>query len=170
MKTLIGCIAALACSNFALAAECTIAEETKALDPVEVGFCQSDAVFVGKVNNRIETIRAFRAEGSERTGHYRLEVNTIDVVKSFKGPAKGELTLTSDLYDKKTGAYTFKLTQEYLIFAKRVEGKDEYEGATATCSVQPTLLLADAKAALDQLEQHRKGKKKIDCAKIRPKS
>jgi hypothetical protein len=170
MKKLIGCIAALACANGALAAECSIAEETKALDPVEVGFCQSDAVFVGKVSKRFETIRAFTEEGSERTKHFSIELSTVDVAKSFKGAKPADkLTMTTNLYDKKTGAYSFKMQQEYLVFAKRVQGKDEWEGASANCSVQPSLPLAEAKSVLDQLEQHRKGTKKIDCAKIRKK-
>lgn len=170
MKTLIGCIAALACANGALAAECTIAEETKALDPVEVGFCQSDAVVVGKVSQRFETIRAFTEEGSERTKHFSIELSTVDVAKSFKGATSADkLTMTTNLYDKKTGAYSFKMQQEYLIFAKRVQGKDEWEGASANCSVQPSLPIADAKAAIEQLEQHRTGKKKIDCGNIRKK-
>lgn len=170
MKTLIGCIAALACSNAALAAECTIAEETKALDPVEVGFCQSDAVFVGKVSKRFETIRAYTEEGSERTKHYSIELSTVDVAKNFKGATADKLTMTANLYDKKTGAYSFKMQQEYLIFAKRVQGKDEYEGASAACSVQPSLPIAEAKAAIEQLEQHRSGKRRIDCGNIRKKA
>jgi hypothetical protein len=167
MKTLIGCIAALACCNATFAAECSIAEETKSLDPVEVGFCESDAVFVGKVSKRFETIRAYTEEGSERTKHYSIELSTVDVAKSFKGAKADQLTMTANLYDKKTGAYSFKMQQEYLVFAKRVQGKEEYEGASAACSVQPSLPLADATAAIEQLEQHRTGKKKIDCSNIR---
>lgn len=160
------------CASFALsqagAAECTIAEETKKLDPVEVGFCESDAVFVGKVESRVETIRAYREEGSERTKHYRIEISTVKVAEGYKGMKDGKVTMTADLYDKKTGAFSFGLEKEYLVFAKRL-ASGEYAGATAACSVQPTLPIADAKQALEQLEQHRKGTKKIDCKNIRTK-
>jgi hypothetical protein len=148
------------------ASECAIAEESKLLDPVEVGFCESDAVFVGKVENRVETIRAYREEGSDRTKHYRLEVSTIKLDKQYKGSLPEKVTMNADLYDKKTGAFSFELTKEYLVFAKRLPA-GEYAGASAMCSVQPTLPLADAKHALDQLEQHRKGTKKIDCKNMR---
>jgi len=149
-----------------LRAECAIAEESKLLDPVEVGFCESDAVFVGKVESRVETIRAYREEGSERTKHYRIEVSTVKVDKQYKGSSPEKVTMNADLYDKKTGAFSFELTKEYLVFAKRLP-LDAYAGASAACSVQPTLPLADAKQALDQLEQHRKGTKKIDCKNMR---
>jgi hypothetical protein len=160
------------CASFALsqaaAAECTIAEESKRLDPVEAGFCESDAVFVGKVENRVETIRAYREEGTDRTKHYRVEVSTMTVGKDYKDMKDGKVTMTADLYDKKTGAFSFKLEDEYLVFAKRLPS-GEFAGATSACSVQPTLPIADAKQALERLEQHRKGTKKIDCKNIRAK-
>jgi hypothetical protein len=160
------------CASLALSptvfAECTIAEESKQLDPVEVGFCESDAVFVGTVESRLETVRAYREEGSDRTKHYRIEVSTMKVGKDYKGAKEGKVTMTSDLYDKKTGAFSFELHKEYLVFAKR-QPTGEYAGATTACSVQPTLPIADAKQALERLEQHRKGTKKIDCKNIRAK-
>jgi hypothetical protein len=161
---------ALACVMFARLtfAECTIAEEAKLLDPVEVGFCESDAVFVGTVGTRVETIRAYREEGTDRTKHYRIEVSTVQVGKGYKGTLPDKVTMTSDLYDKQ-GPFSFKLEEEYLVFAKRLPN-DEYAGASAACSVQPTLPIAAAQKAIEQLEQHRKGSKKIDCKNIRAKS
>jgi hypothetical protein len=61
-------------------------------------------------------------------------------------------------------------SSDYLVFGKRVPGKDEYAGTSAACSVQPTLPLADAKDVIERLEQHRKGAKKIDCKNIRKKA
>jgi hypothetical protein len=150
------------------AAECVIPEESKKLDPVEVGFCESDAVFVGKVEGRMETIRAYRDEGSEQTKHFRTELSTVAVVKSFKGELTDKVTMSSELYDKK-GAFSFQRENEYLVFAKKVPNRSEYAGASAACSVQPTVLVAAAEAALKQLNDHRSGRKKIDCKNIRPK-
>lgn len=162
-------VACLALSHGALA-ECVISEESKALDPVEVGFCESDAVFTGKVDARLETIRAFTAEGGTTTKHYRIEYSTVRVLDSFKGKLPEKVFMIVDLYDKKTAAFSFQNGKEYLVFAKRLPAENEYAGASAACSVQPTLLLADAADARKQLEQHRKGTKKIDCKNIRPKS
>jgi hypothetical protein len=149
-------------------AECTIAEASLAQDPVEVGYCESDAVFVGKVASRMETARAYRDEGSEVTKHYLVESSTVEVSESFKGKPPVRVTLSANLYDKKS-AFSFKLGEEYVVFAKRL-GSNEYAAASAACSVQPTLLKVDAGAVLKQLEQHAGGRTKIDCANIRPKS
>lgn len=164
--------AALACVVLspAVLAECTIDERAKTLDPVEVGFCESDAVFVGKVDARLETIRAFTPEGATSTKHYRIEMSTVGVLDAYKSKPPAKVTMIADLYDKQSGAFSFKNGEEYLVFAKRLPEANEYAGASARCSVQPTLLLADAKKAREQLEQHRKGSKKIDCDNIRPKS
>jgi hypothetical protein len=162
-------VACVALSQAALA-DCVIDEKAKTLDPVEVGFCESDAVFVGKVDARLETIRAFRPEGSETTKHYRIEVSTVSVLDAYKSKLPAKVTMNADLYDKKSGAFSFRNGEEYLVFAKRLPTGPEFAGASAACSVQPTLLLADAKQAREQLEQHRKGTKKIDCDNIRPKS
>ena len=150
------------------AAECVIPEASKQLDPVEVGFCESDAVFVGKVEGRMETIRAFRPEGSEQTKHFRTELSTVSVVKSFKGELADKVTMSSELYDKK-GAFSFQRENEYLVFAKKTATANEYAGASAACSVQPTVLIAAAESALKQLSDHKSGRKKIDCKNIRPK-
>jgi hypothetical protein len=150
-------------------AECAIAEEQKLLDPVEFGYCESDAVFVARAEGKIETIRAFRPEGSERTAHYRIERSTLRVSNSYKGKLPDTVTMLTDLYEKKAVAYSFERQKEYLVFAKRQPGEDEYVGASAACSVQPTLQIGDALKALEQLEQHRNGRKKIDCKKIRAK-
>jgi hypothetical protein len=150
------------------AGECAIAEESRQLDPVEVGFCESDAVFVGKVEGRMETIRAYRDEGSEQTKHFRTELSTVAVVKSYKGELTDKVTMSSELYDKK-GAFSFQRENEYLIFAKKAPNANEYAGASAACSVQPTVLIAAAEAALKQLDDHKSGRKKIDCKNIRPK-
>lgn len=170
-KSLHAVAAALACVALSPAAiaECEITERAKALDPVEVGFCESDAVFVGKVDARLETIRAFTPEGATTTKHYRIESSAVRVVDAYKSKLPDKVTMIADLYDKKTGAFSFQNGQEYLVFAKRLPAANEYAGASAACSVQPTVLLADAARAREQLEQHRKGTKKIDCNNIRPK-
>jgi hypothetical protein len=151
-------------------ADCTISEASKQLDPVEVGFCESDAVFVGKVEARLETIRAYTEEGSGKTKHYRIETSTVAVGDSYKGKLPAKVTMITDLYDKKSGAFSFTNGEEYLVFAKRLPAENEYAGASAACSVQPTVLLADAKRVRERLEQHRKGSKKIDCQNIQPKA
>jgi hypothetical protein len=156
-------------ASAAVSQECSIPDANKVLDPVEVGFCESDAVFVARIDGRLETVRAFRPEGSERTMHYLTERSTARVLKTFKGKVPDKLTMVADLYDKKSGAYSFRRDNEYLVFAKRLPGEDEYAGATAACSVQPTLLIAEAAEVLSRLEQHRKGAKKIDCDKIQSK-
>jgi hypothetical protein len=150
------------------AAECSIPEQAKMLDPVEVGFCESDAVFVGVVEGRMETIRAYREEGSDRTKHYRLEIGTVRVTKSYKDKLPEKITTNADLYDKK-GAFSFEREKEYLVFAKRLPA-GEYAGASAACSVQPTVPLTDATKILEQLDRHVKGSQKIDCKNIRVKS
>jgi hypothetical protein len=149
-------------------AECTIPEETKQLDPVEVGFCESDAVFIGTVEGRMETIRAFRPEGTEVTKHFRTEISTVKVSQTFKAKVPDKVTMSSELYDKK-GAFSFTRGNQYLIFAKRLAGENEYAGASAACSVQPTTLVDDAAGAIEQLKAHQSGRKKIDCKNIRPK-
>jgi hypothetical protein len=151
-------------------AECAISERAKALDPVEVGFCESDAVFVGKVDARLETIRAYTPEGETTTKHFRIETSTVRVLDAYKSRLPEKITMIADLYDKKTGAFSFENGKEYLVFAKRLPGENEYAGASALCSVQPTLVLAEAGGAREQLEQHRKGVRKIDCNNIRPKA
>lgn len=159
---------AIACVSFSHGAfaECTIEESAKRLDPVEVGFCESDVVYVGKVEARMETIRAYTQEGTATTKHYRIETSTVRVVDTYKGKLPGKVTMIADLYDKKSGAFSFENGKEYLVFAKRLPVEGEYAGASAACSVQPTVLLADAQQLRDRLEQHRKGTKKIDCDKI----
>jgi hypothetical protein len=151
-------------------ADCTISDESKQLDPVEVGFCESDAVFVGKVESRLETIRAYTEEGSGKTKHYRIESSTLRVDESYKGKLPAKVTLIADLYDKKSGAFSFVNGEEYVVFAKRLPTGNEYAGASAACSVQPTVLLAEAKLVRERLEQHRKNGKKIDCKNIQPKA
>ena len=149
-------------------AECTIDAAARSLDPVEVGFCESDAVFVGKVANRMQTARAYREEGSEQTKHYLIETSTVETGNQFKGTVANKVILTANLYDKQ-GAFSFALGKEYLIFAKRLPS-GEYAGASTACSVQPTVKAEEAASALEQLERHAKGKQKIDCKNIRPKS
>lgn len=164
--------AALACVMLtpAARAECVVSERAKALDPVEVGFCESDAVFVGKVDARLETIRAFTPEGATTTKHYRIETSTVRVLDAYKSKLPEKVTMVADLYDKKSGAFSFENGKEYLVFAKRLPAQNEYAGASALCSVQPTLVLAEAQRAREQLEEHRRGSKKIDCNNIRPKA
>jgi len=150
-------------------AQCTIPEETKQLDPVEVGFCESDAVFVGRVEQRIETARGIREEGSDRTVHIGTETSTVRVLDRYKGTVPDKVTMVANLYDRKA-AFSFEKGKEYLVFAKRRSDKEEYTGASAACSVQPTLAVAEAQAVIKQLQQHRKGRQKIDCKQIRPRS
>ena len=159
---------AIACVSvsYGVHAECKIEEAAKQHDPVEVGFCESDAVFVGKVDARMETIRAYTEEGTAKTKHYRIETSTVRVVDTYKGKLPEKVTMVADLYDKKSGAFSFENGKEYLVFAKRLPAEGEYAGASAACSVQPTVLLADAQQLRDRLERHRKGTNKIDCAKI----
>lgn len=157
---------ALASAAFA---ECAIDERVKALDPVEVGFCESDAVFVGKVDARLETIRAFTPEGATTTKHFRIETSTLRVLDAYKSKLPDKVTMVADLYDKESGAFSFENGKEYLVFAKRLPARDEYAGASARCSVQPTLILAEASRAREQLDQHREGNRTIDCSTIRPK-
>jgi hypothetical protein len=153
-------------------ADCVVAEESKQLDPVEVGFCESDAVFIGKSEGAIETIGGVTEAGSE-TKHFRIQRSTVRVVDLYKAPAADKVadkvTMIADLYAKEP-AYVFEAGRTYLIFAKRLKGDTEYAGAVAACSVQPTLPIADAKGALKQLEQHKNGQKVIDCTHIRPKA
>jgi hypothetical protein len=149
-------------------AECTIAEEAKQLDPVEVGFCESDAVFIGKVEQKIETMRSYREEGSDRTKHYGIQHSTVKVTGRIKGASADKVAMITELYEKDR-AFEFELLKTYLIFAKKLPGDDEYVGASAKCSVQPTLAIEAAAKAIKQLEDHAKGRKKIDCSSIRPK-
>jgi len=161
-----GLLLTVGLSQHVLAA-CVVAEESKQLDPVEVGFCESDAVFVGKSEGAIETIGGVTEEGSD-TKHFRVQRSTVRVVDRFKGAPSDKVTLIADLYAKEP-AYVFEAGKTYLIFAKQLKSDTEYAGAVAACSVQPTLPIADAEKALKQLELHRKGQKKIDCNSIRPK-
>lgn len=148
-------------------AECAIAAELKGLDPVEVGFCESDAVFIGKVAARLETIRAYTAEGSNRTEHYRTETSTVRVLDTFKGKLPEKVSMIADLYDKQSGAFSFENGKEYLVFAKRLSNDNEYAGASERCSVQPTLPLQAAAEAIEQLKRHLSGARTIDCNRIR---
>ena len=150
-------------------AECVIPESSKKYDPVEVGYCEADAVFVAKVSARMETARAFRPEGEERTMHYRTETSTATVSKRFKGDSSAAIKLVAELYDKGE-TYSFAINKEYLVFGKKLEGEGRFSGATEKCSVQPTLLLSDAAATVEKLEQIKKGRLKIDCKNLRPKS
>lgn len=149
-------------------AECVIAEEIKTLDPVEVGYCESDAVFVAKVQSRMETTRAFRAEGSEHTQHFRTETSSAQVGEVFKGTLADKATLTAELYDKGE-TYSFSMGKEYLVFAKKLPGENRFAGVGAKCSVQPTLPLSEAKEVLKRLQAIKSGKEKIDCDPLRPK-
>lgn len=149
-------------------ADCVIEEETKRLDPVEVGFCQADVVLTGNVQIAMETIRAFTEAGSSVTKHFRIQRSTVIVKDRFKGVAADKITIVGDMYTKEN-SFLFKTGENYLIFAKRLPVDEEFSTANAACTVQPTLLIADAKAAIKKLEQHKSGARKIDCEKIRAK-
>ncbi len=150
------------------ATECVIAEEKRKLDPVEVGFCESDAVFVGKVDTAMETMRAYREEGSDRTKHFRTQRSTLKVTSPHKGQLPEKVTMVAELRFADE-AYTFQIGKDYLIFAKKLPAENEYAAASAACSLQPTLRMDEAANAIKQLEAHKKGTKKIDCKNIRPK-
>jgi hypothetical protein len=125
-------------------------------------------VFIGKVEQRLETVRAFRPEGSEKTSHFKAEHSTVKVSASYKGELPESVKMIANLYVPDS-AYSFQITKEYLIFAKKLPEANEYSGASAACSVQPTVPLKDAKKAIAKLEAHKNGKKTIDCAAIRSK-
>jgi hypothetical protein len=146
------------------AADCTISEASRALDPVVAGYCESDAVFIGTVESRVETERSFRPEGAENTRHFLIETSTVRVSKSFKGQLPETVEMIVDLYDKKSPAYSFQRGKEYLVFAKQLSTDNRYAGATATCSVQPTLPIAEAAKALEKLDQISKKAKPSVCA------
>lgn len=166
MRLIVAGLLTIACG--AAHADCSIPEGDKKLDPVEAGFCRSDAVFVGRVDSRMETIRSFREDGSDRTRHFWTEKTSLTVLKSFKGATDEKVAMSAELYDKQ-GAFSLKRESEYLVFATRLNDQ-EFTAATPACSVQPTLLLADADKVLAQLDAHRSGRKPIDCKRIRPKN
>jgi hypothetical protein len=143
-------------------AECAISEEMKKLDPIEVGYCESDAVFIGKVEQKIETIRAYTEPGSDRTKHFATQRSTVGVQNRFKGEPADTVTLISELYDKDR-AFEFENLKTYVIFAKKLGAGNEYAGASAKCSVQPTVVVDKAKSVIKQLEQIKKGARKVDC-------
>jgi hypothetical protein len=156
---LIFALLGLAASPMVLA-ECVIAEDSSKLDPVEVGFCESDAVFVAKSEGAIETISAFTPEGSTTTKHFRVQRSKLQVLTNYKGEVPDKVTMIADLYAK--DAYVFKAGKTYLVFAKRLAGQNEFAGATAKCSRQSTLHIEDADHAIKRLEQHNSGRP-IDC-------
>jgi hypothetical protein len=160
--------AALMClAASAVSAECEIKEAIKQLDAVEVGFCESDAVFVGVSEGAIETMGGLTGEtGKEK--HFRTQRSTLRVVERYKGDPPEKAMLIANLYDKQ-GAFVFSYGKKYLVFAKKLSGDNEYAGASATCSVQPTLLIEQAEQALQRLKLHRNGKKPIDCGNISAK-
>jgi hypothetical protein len=169
MKSIHGCIvaAALMCiAARAASAECEIKESVKQLDPVEVGFCESDAVFVGVSEGAIETIGGLTDGETGKERHFRMQRSTLRVIERYKGELPEKATLIANLYDKK-GAYVFYYGKKYLIFAKKLAGENEYAGASAACSVQPTLPIEQAEQALMRLERHRKGVQPINCDKIK---
>jgi hypothetical protein len=158
--------AALMClAASAVSAECEINEATKQLDAVEVGFCESDAVFVGVSEGAIETIGGLTGENGKEK-HFRMQRSTLRIVESYKGELQEKAMLIANLYDKQ-GAFVFSYGKKYLVFAKKLSGDNEYAGASAACSVQPTIHIEDADKVLQQLAQHKQGHLKIDCARIR---
>jgi hypothetical protein len=160
--------AALMCvAASAVSAECEIKEATKQLDATEVGFCESDAIFVGVSEGAIETIGGLTDEAGKEK-HFRTQRSTLRIVEGYKGKLPEKTTMVANLYDKH-GAFVFSYGKKYLVFAKKLSGDNEYAGASAACSVQPTLLVEQAEQALLRLQQHRSGAKPIDCANISAK-
>jgi hypothetical protein len=148
-------------------ADCAVSEASKLFDPVEVGFCESDVVFVGTSEGAIETIGGVTPEGSA-TKHFRIQRSTLQVLERHKGELPDKVKLVADLYAK-DGAFVFEYGKTYLIFAKRLAAESEFVGA-GSCSVQTTLPIGDAAKVLKQLALHKKGSKKIDCTSIRAKA
>lgn len=144
---------------------CDITDAERKQNPVEAQFCRSDAVFVGTVDSAIETIRAHTEAGSETTQHFRVQRSTVRVTDNFKEPIADKVTMVADLYSKEA-AQVFALGKSYLIFAKRLPTASEYAGASASCALQPTALIEDAKEYLLRLAEHRSGKKPIACAGV----
>jgi hypothetical protein len=143
-------------------AECAIAEEMKKLDPVEVGYCESDVVFIGKVEQKIDTIRAFTEPDSDRTKHFAIQRSTVRVQGRIKGELTDTVTMISELYDKDR-AFEFENLKTYVIFGKKLATEGEYAGASAKCSIQPTVLVENAKSVIQRLERIKKGTRKVDC-------
>jgi hypothetical protein len=142
------------------AAECVIKDEVKQLDALEVGICESDAVFVGVSEGAIETVGGL-TDGTGKERHFRTQRSTLRVIDSYKGTLAEKVTLLANLYDKQ-GAYVFSAGKKYLVFAKKLQGENEYAGASAACSVQPTLPIEQAEQVLKRLQSYRKSKS-IDC-------
>jgi hypothetical protein len=149
-------------------AVCAFAEGAMKLDPVEVGFCESDAVFVAKVEGATETIGGVTEEGSTNTKHFDIQRSSLRVIDRYKGKLPDKVTMIADLYSK-DGAYVFESGKTYLVFAKRLAGENEFAGATAACALQSTLPIDNADKVLKQLDDQKKGRKKIDCKNIRSK-
>lgn len=169
LKRLVAGVVVCFSVNCGAHAECVIAEETKQFDPVEAGFCESDAVFVGKVEARTETTRAFRAEGSEQTQHFRTETSTVRVGEVIKGKVPDTVKMTAELYDKGE-TFSFAMGKEYVIFAKKLAGENQFAGTGAKCSVQPTMPLAEAANVLKELQAIKRGKRKVDCKNLQAKA
>jgi hypothetical protein len=154
-------------ASFAADAPCAIAEASKKLDPLEAGFCESDAVFVGVVESAIETESGVQVDGGTRTVHQKVRRSVVRVNERIKGKPADKVTMVAEIYSN--DGYAFESGKVYLIFAKHLRGQ-EYAGANATCSVQPTLLMEDAMLALDRLQAHKRGSQKIDCKKLKAKA
>jgi len=148
--------------------DCVIAEETKRLDPVEVGFCESDVVFVARVESKTDTEWAVSDEDTGGTKHLRTQRATLQVLNRLKGKPAEKVTMVTQMYDKNR-AFVFESGKEYLVFARKLPGDHDYVGASAKCSVQSTLLLSDAERALKQLVEHANGKRTINCKRLREK-
>jgi hypothetical protein len=138
------------------------------LDPVEVAFCESDAVFVAESEGAIESYGGVTDPETGTAKHFRIQRSKLRILDRHKGTLPEKVTLVADLYAKDS-AYEFEFGKKYLVFAKRLAGENEFAGATAKCSVQATLHIEDAGNVLKQLEQHKQGLKKIDCKNIRSK-
>jgi hypothetical protein len=149
-------------------ADCVLAEEVKLLDPVEVGFCESDAVFVAESAGAIESYGGVTDPESGTTKHFRIQRSTLRILDQHKGKLPDKVILVADLYAKE-GAFEFEYGKQYLVFAKRLAGENEFVSAAAQCSVQPTLHIEDAGEALKQLALHKQGTQKIDCKNMRKK-
>lgn len=152
----------------AASAECVISEDVKKLDPIEVGYCESDAIFVGKVEQKIETSRAYTDAESGQTKHFATQRSTIRIVNTLKGEPGEKVTMLSQLYDKDR-AFEFENLKSYVVFAKKLSVEGEYAGASAKCSVQPTVIADKAKNIIKQLERIKSGARKVDCSAIRAK-
>ena len=113
----------------------------------------------------METARAMREEGGTRTQHFLTETSTVRVSGPIRKVARQSHADGQPL--RSQGGVLGREGQGVPGVREQASGEDQYAASSAACSVQPSLPIADAQKVLEQLEQHRKGRKRIDCKNIR---